>query len=1751
MFARACWLGVALFFVGCTPLGKGVAVKVNLISDYAAGAEAALATVDIVEGDADSVGRVVRHFERPLAIGDALSTGLQVAQFEGIAKGTYTLRGELFRRDGTLLGGRPLVVVVVDGDNTFTIDVTAACANVTCGTSTSAGASTVCFGGACVDPRCGVSALQYCAGASLCLTDSDCGVSSSTCSARHCESGICVARALPAMCANTEYCARESGCVSLTGPTTEPPSTVSICDTVCRVSACDYGYYKCTDGMNPVCTSLSHRPAGAPCGTGNICDGEGTCTSMLDGGTDAGDAGSDASMGTTCAMMNGGCAQFCSESTAGVVCGCGAGYVLSSDGHSCNDVNECLVMNGGCDTNATCMNTVGAFMCSCNSGFTGDGSACTDINECLSMNGGCDQMTSCTNIAGGRLCGACPSGFTGTGDTGCVDINECAVNNGGCSTGVLCTNTIGSFMCGSCPAGYTGSGSACTDINECRLGTDNCDPLALCTNTPGSFTCGACPSGYTGDGTVCVDVNECQSHTDNCASNATCANTAGSFTCACNAGFTGSGTTCTDVNECTAHTSNCATHATCTNTSGSFTCACNTGYVGSGVTCADVNECTNGTATCDTNAACTNTAGSYACACHAGFTGDGHTCTDVNECLTMNGGCDSHTSCTNIPGSRVCSACPSGFTGTGDTSCVDINECAVNNGGCAMGVTCVNTPGSFTCGSCPSGYTGNGMTCTDINECTAHTSNCSPLVTCTNTPGSFTCGACPSGYMGDGTVCTDVNECSTSNGGCAQTCTNTAGSFTCSCGAGYTLNANGHSCDDVNECLSANGGCAQVCTNIAGSFHCGCNAGYTLNVNSTSCDDVNECLTSNGGCAQTCANTAGSFTCSCGAGYTLNANAHSCDDVNECLASNGGCAQTCSNSTGSFSCSCTSGYTLNANGHACDDINECATANGGCDAVTTCTNSVGSFSCGACPSGYSGTATTVCYDVNECLASACPVGDSCVNYLGSYQCGMCSSAQVGTGIPSRAGVMCSSGLQSVGAVGAFFSCALLGNGTVGCWGTGSPDGVSTATPHVVAGLTNVTQVGVGLDFACALTNIGAVYCWGNDASGQLGNDPAFAAQTTPQMVSGFNGLASDSSATALAVGYGHACATMKYNGSVRCWGNNASGQLGNASQTNSPTPVLANAHASPAIAATALTAGYAHTCALTSLSTVVCWGDRSEGQLGDGNISATPITSIESSTVQAVHMIGGVSTLGHVALIAAGYRHTCAVDVNGQLYCWGNNNYGELGTNDMTTYALAVGVEIGNIVGVASGPVANSTGVIDGSGTLYCFGDDTSGACGLGGLTAHVLVPTAVPNIGPVSSMGYGTGAGCALGTDGTVKCWGQSNHEEDANGNETSSSNINLTPATTAAMPDANAISMGTNFGCAVRQGGAVWCFGRNNQYQLGNGTTTTFAAPTPVGGAAFVATTVSAGTSSACAVTNAHGVKCWGANNMGQVGSGSAAATIATPASVNFSSITPAPALANVSVGGTHACAVSTTGTLYCWGSNAAGQLGNATVAMSTNVPVAVSGLTAPVTQSCAGLTHSCAALTNGTVACWGGNTAGQVGNGVYSTSVATPTVVSGLTRVTQVSCGALHTCARKSNGVVWCWGNNADGELGVAGAGTHNTPVQPILPSGAWMVSAGQLSTCVVTTAGGVVCFGDNRYGELGQGTVNLVAGGALPIAVPGLSGIVGIGVSGNGSACAQQASGTIYCWGADASYLGIGSQASVANTATPTAIWNGWR
>ena len=344
----------------------------------------------------------------------------------------------------------------------------------------------------------------------------------------------------------------------------------------------------------------------------------------------------------------------------------------------------------------------------------------------------------------------------------------------------------------------------------------------------------------------------------------------------------------------------------------------------------------------------------------------------------------------------------------------------------------------------------------------------------------------------------------------------------------------------------------------------------------------------------------------------------------------------------------------------------------------------------------------------------------------------------------------------------------------------------------------------------------------------------------------------------------------------------------------------------------------------------------------------------------------------------------------------------------------------------------------------------------------------------------------CAITAGGALYCWGNNGSGALGDGTTTSRPLPNPVSGMTSGVLK---VSTGGYHTCAIKNGGTLWCWGYNNYGQLGLGDTTQRSSPTQVAG--VTAIDVSAGIYHACAVRSAATVACWGYNNSGQLGDGTTTNRLSP---VTIGSFT---GNSRVSVGIAHSCALKTTGAAWCWGNNG-GQLGDGSTTQRLS-PVAVvtnTGLTA-ASALITGFNHTCAVKTNGAAYCWGINTYGALGE-YYPTTYTSPLAVNGMGAGSTLSIdgGDNATCAVKTDGSAWCWGQNSEGRLG-DGTTTLRTvpaPVAAPMTSGVSQIAIGETHACALRTNGSLWCWGSNGWSMLGDGTAVTQRLSPVPVVFP---------------------------------------------------------
>ena len=354
--------------------------------------------------------------------------------------------------------------------------------------------------------------------------------------------------------------------------------------------------------------------------------------------------------------------------------------------------------------------------------------------------------------------------------------------------------------------------------------------------------------------------------------------------------------------------------------------------------------------------------------------------------------------------------------------------------------------------------------------------------------------------------------------------------------------------------------------------------------------------------------------------------------------------------------------------------------------------------------------------------------------------------------------------------------------------------------------------------------------------------------------------------------------------------------------------------------------------------------------------------------------------------ISAGGQHTCALLASGGVKCWGNNEDGQLGNGTTTTMVVPV-----DVVGLSSGVQAITAGsshtcaLLD-SGGVKCWGGNWKGKLGNGTLDDSSTPVDVVGLSSGVQTIVAGGQHTCALLVSGGIKCWGDNTWGElgygTGGGTEYETTPVNVSGLSSGVQ----AITVGGMHTCALLDSGGVKCWGGNEYGQLGDGTTSETYDPTPtpvdVFGLSSDMQAIAAGGYHTCALLISGGVKCWGRNSSGQLGDGSSSSYKVVP----FDVVGLSSGVQTISAGGSHTCAMLTSGGLKCWGANSHGQLGNGTEE-STKIPVFVSCLSSGIQAISAGGSHTCAVLTSGEVKCWGNNEDGQLGDGGAEENATTP--------------------------------------------------------------------------------------------------------------------------------------------------------------------
>jgi len=682
-------------------------------------------------------------------------------------------------------------------------------------------------------------------------------------------------------------------------------------------------------------------------------------------------------------------------------------------------------------------------------------------------------------------------------------------------------------------------------------------------------------------------------------------------------------------------------------------------------------------------------------------------------------------------------------------------------------------------------------------------------------------------------------------------------------------------------------------------------------------------------------------------------------------------------------------------------------------------------------------------------------------------------------------------------------------------------GFGTAgTPMIAAGPTSVAVVKPD----------GTVLTWGRDDSGVLGDGrPLY--QTTLAQVYGLNVGGGITQSMVAAVDQ---ILIADARGRVWAWGDNTSGQLGDGSTRNRVSPALiAGLSDVRAVSAglfssvflksdgtvwstnsrggiepvpglsgiTAIAAGISHSVALKSDRTVWTWGLNFSGQLGDG-----------TTTTRYPYTAAQVPGVADVTEVAASGNTSLALKADGSVWGWGDNRIGQIA--DGGTQIISTPARIPNLAGVAAISFGGSVRTLMNDGSVWRWGSPDIGR-----------TPNPTPGLSGITRIAMGSnGSLLALKADGTL--WGTGNSSGELG---VGTMAFQSSPVQIPGVSNPAAFALGDTVSVIVKPDGTVWTAGSNAVGQLGTGVRLYRSVPATVPGLGDVVALSSGGGSSPgefCTVAVKADGTLWGwGSRYCLYGLGDLPSSSLPVALPGWSDVSA------VSVGSGHAMVLKSDGTVWTGGSTFLGALGN-----GTNVDPAYSLPAAPVpglsgmTAVAAGDYYSLALGDDGTLWAWGNNDAGQLGDGTNTNRPSPVRVGSGYSAM---AAGTYHTVAIKSDGTLWAWGRNDDGQLGDGTTTQRLSPVQ--IGSGYAAIALGADHTLALKTDGTLWAWGRNDYGQLGDGTM---VRRPSPLQIG--SGYRSIAVARNMFATKGEASlgiktdGTVWAWGGnDYGQLGNGT------------------
>jgi alpha-tubulin suppressor-like RCC1 family protein len=627
-------------------------------------------------------------------------------------------------------------------------------------------------------------------------------------------------------------------------------------------------------------------------------------------------------------------------------------------------------------------------------------------------------------------------------------------------------------------------------------------------------------------------------------------------------------------------------------------------------------------------------------------------------------------------------------------------------------------------------------------------------------------------------------------------------------------------------------------------------------------------------------------------------------------------------------------------------------------------------------------------------------------------------------------------------IGYLSSCGVAMDGVPYCWGSnGGPMGTGyTETLNIptavdtsgIPGQKTFIDISVYYDHACGITSDNLLYCWGGNGAGQLGIGSS-TASLVPVAVNVSALAVADRTFSKVTTGTQFTCA-LTVTKKAYCWGLGTGGALGNNAAANSNLPVAVNTSGiTGSTNFASLYSADSHSCAIMDDNATYCWGAGSHGRLGYGGTTQKNLPFAPDTNA-----IGGFTNFKSLSL---GDSHTCGITNLDTLYCWGSNSSGQIGnaatTDALTPTAVAFGATT-TVKLVSAGSTSTCAQKTDNG--IYCWGDGTYGQLGNGVSTAITSSPIAATatsglDLANISSF-TGNEGFCVRNALGDMRCWGASEYQQLGN-NANASGPVKVNTSNLTGTKKFTKLSAGYYHVCGIGTDAQIYCWGGGYNGQVGVGSNGEFSKPVAVDTSSLPAgltfTDIRAGYYHACAIASNSNMYCWGYNGDGELGNNSTTDS-GVPVLVDTTDMTGSKIFSSFDTAKFHSCGIATDQTAYCWGWGSDRALGNGGTARKLRpYPVNTAGIAGSksFTQISTGARSTCAVMADGEAYCWG--TSNPVMATAAGTTTANPSkllktnIVSGSTTISSIGVGEAHGCFMTSDFGIYCFGYNAVGQLG----------------------------------------------------------------------------------------------------------------------------